>query len=346
MSLTEQVRSKHDYIADTQAMRLLSTGNGIQFGFSTDNWQEKSKFFEPTQLFHSQISQHTKVPQAYYDRMRVEAPELLVENVNHWLDKQPSKRMVRTIDNTARAFLSSKYRALDNYDLMTAIVPFLSNTELQITSCDLTETRLYIKAISPKVEGEIKKGDIVQAGVVISNSEVGAGALSVLPLIYHLVCTNGLIMEDSNRMRKYHTGSRHKNSDGEDAWEIYSDETKAASDKAIFLQARDLVQNFLKQEYFDNLLKPIRAAAGVLIENKNLPEVIEKTIKTFTLTEDEGTGIMQYLAAGGALTKWGLAEAVTRLSQDSISYDRATELERIGGRIVELEQPQWKAIAA
>jgi hypothetical protein len=45
----------------------------------------------------------------------------------------------------------------------------------------------------------------VQAGVVISNSEVGQGTLSVQPLIYRLICRNGLIAAD-RAMRKTHVG--------------------------------------------------------------------------------------------------------------------------------------------
>lgn len=35
---------------------------------------------------------------------------------------------------------------------------------------------------------EIVPGDIVQAGFVVSNSEIGLGALKVEPLVYRLIC--------------------------------------------------------------------------------------------------------------------------------------------------------------
>ena len=38
--------------------------------------------------------------------------------------------------------------------------------------------------------------------------------------------------------------------------------------------------------------------------------------------------------------------AVTRFSQDVADYDRATELERIGGRLVELPKADWARISA
>lgn len=45
------------------------------------------------------------------------------------------------------------------------------------------------------------------------------------------------------------------------------------------------------------------------------------------------------------LSRFGLYNAITRLSQDVESYDRATELERIGAQVIELAKPDWKVLA-
>ena len=66
----------------------------------------------------------------------------------------------------------------------------------EIASCDVTETHLYLKVINKTMKTEIVPGDIVQAGFVVSNSEIGLGALKVEPLVYRLVCKNGLISKD------------------------------------------------------------------------------------------------------------------------------------------------------
>lgn len=65
-----------------------------------------------------------------------------------------------------------------------------------IASCDITETHLYLKVINKSMKAEITEGDIVQAGFVVSNSEIGLGALKVEPLVYRLVCKNGMISKD------------------------------------------------------------------------------------------------------------------------------------------------------
>lgn len=53
---------------------------------------------------------------------------------------------------------------------------------------------------------------------------------------------------------------------------------------------------------------------------------------------------MKYLIAGGDLSMYGLSNAVTRVSQDVESYDRATTLEGIGWQVATMEPAQWKQI--
>lgn len=59
---------------------------------------------------HGQIAQRLDIPAKYYNRMRSEAPALLAANVNNWFQEQPERRMIRTLDGKARAFLSDRYR--------------------------------------------------------------------------------------------------------------------------------------------------------------------------------------------------------------------------------------------
>jgi hypothetical protein len=75
--------------------------------------------------------------------------------------------------------------------------------------------------------------------------------------------------------------------------------------------------------------------------------VVEKTVKRFGLTEGEGTGILEHLVKGGDLSGFGLLNAVTAYAQDdNLDYDRATDLEKLGGTIIELKPNQWQELAA
>ena len=73
--------------------------------------------FAVSEHAHGQIAARLNVPKKYYDRMRVDAPDLLATNVNHWFNKQDEHRLVRTLDGSIRAVLSAGYLCLDNWDL-------------------------------------------------------------------------------------------------------------------------------------------------------------------------------------------------------------------------------------
>ena len=153
--------------------------------------------FQLNENAHRQLGLQLKIPAPYYERMRAENPGLLMANVNGWFQQSPdTRRMVRTLDGTARAILSDRYRRIDNYEVAQTVLPIISEMQgARIESCELTDTRMYIKVVNERIQTEVVPGDIVQAGILISNSEVGMGSVSVKPLIYRLVCTNGMVAD-------------------------------------------------------------------------------------------------------------------------------------------------------
>jgi Domain of unknown function (DUF932) len=169
--------------------------------------QEQPVTLDITPHTHNQIGQRLGIPAAYYKRMLKDSPSLLSQNVNHWFSNQSERRMVRTLDGKARAFLSDRYRIVDHYEILETILPVIGEMGegMNIVSTEITETKLYLKVINKRLELEVNKGDVVQAGFVVSNSEIGLGAVSVEPLIYRLVCENGMIAKDYSQKR-YHIG--------------------------------------------------------------------------------------------------------------------------------------------
>lgn len=335
--IERQRESKKDFLADTNMIAITPEGN---LGFKGNENVFEAEY-GITEHAHRQISDRLSIPKKYYDRMRNEAPELYANNVNHWLENNSEKRTIRTLDGNVRAFLSDRYRSLDNYDLMQAALPQIVEKEAEIISCEVTETKLYIKVLYAKIEAEIKKGDIVQSGIVISNSEVGAGSVRVEPLIYRLVCLNGMIANTS--MKKYHVG-RGQGNNFDSIQEILSDATKIQSDKAFWMQVRDVIDSAFNKDIFMGHVEKLREAAGTEpIENPQ--KAIEIVKKSFGFTDEQGQGIMEHLLRGGDLTKYGMANSITRRASDEANYDNATELERFGGKIIELPQYEWNKIA-
>lgn len=344
-------RSSRDFLANPHQIRL-TTGSGEEAKSASLVLNDGSGAlsFGVTDIVHDQLADFAGIPMAYYQRMRNDAPDLLTANINGWFSRGTGRRLVRTaLDDhdkpAVRAFLSDRYRPLDHQQLLEAVLPLVTGQGMRIESCELTEKRLYVKALSQRVTAEVQVGDTVMAGIVISNSEVGFGALSIQPLIFTLACTNGMIVSDHS-LRQHHVGRRQGVPDNGDILHLLSDETRAADDRAFFLRVRDVAKAALDEGLFHQQVQRLRAAAGQPITSDRPDRVVEVTARRFGLSESEGAGILMHLLQGGELNQWGLCSAITRHSQDLKDYDRATELERIGGRLIELPRSEWQMLSS
>lgn len=201
-----QSESKEDYLIAPNRLRMESYGKEMFLHLSDDSGTELIEPMTITGIAHRQIGTHLRIPAAYYDRMREERPDLLAYNANTWFKQESSQRMLRTLDGSARAYLSNRYRRIDNIDIAGVTLPILGGLpDIRFESCQITESRMYIKAVNPRLQAEVSPGDIVQAGVIISNSEVGLGSVSIQPLIYRLMCSNGMVVNEA-AARRNHVG--------------------------------------------------------------------------------------------------------------------------------------------
>lgn len=327
--------AKKDYIADTRSLTVTDDLN-----LALKNGTEQ--YFTIGEVAHDGLAGFSGIPNKYYEKMQRGAPALLAANLNHWLHETHARRTVRTLRGEARAFLSDRYQRIDNDEVASVIMPVLAGVPgLRCESAQITERRMYMKFVTDRVQGEVKKGDVVQAGVMISNSEVGCGATTITPLVFRLVCLNGMALPDA-RVRGYHVGRRA--AEGEDVYQLLSDETRRADDKAILLKSRDVVKAALDDAFFKKQIERMQElATGSRIEGDPVMAVQELG-KAVGLTKDEGTSVLRHLIEGGDLTAWGMLNAVTRASQDVESYDRATALEIAGGKVLELNRNEWQRI--
>ena len=344
LPLANMYKSKRDFVSPMTDLTMALSGDSDRPVMQVGDHGE----FPIRPLAHSQIATRLKIPSRYYDRMREDSPSLLAWNVNHWLLEMKEKgesprRMVRTMDGQMRAFLSSKYRCLDNDLIASAALPVFAEMNVTIASCQITEKRLYIKVTVPSLQKEVKLGDVVEAGLILSTSEVGWGAVSVKPMVNRLICMNGMVIDDL-AFRKYHIGRAIGNGDEDKAYEFFQTDTIEADNIAFGKKLRDVVAGALSEDVFNRVIARIEGVTSNRI-NQHPEKAVELTAKLFPLSESEQGGVLRHLIDGGDLTQWGLSNAVTRHSQDVDSYDRATELERMGGQIVELNQSQWTHIA-
>jgi len=240
--LQRQRNARKDFVADTRSLQMTTSGSQSVLIVAMGNDRQK---FAVNELAHQQIASRLNIPYRYYQKMQTEQPTLLDNNVNTWFNHTPERRMVRVLDGNVRAFLSDRYRRLDHLELCAAILPVINEMKgASIESCEVTDTHLYLKIINKRLKAEVAVGDVVQAVFVVSNSEVGVGSLKVEPLVYRLVCKNGLICKDFAQ-KKYHVGRQVAG--GDEAYEIYSDATLAQDDKAFFMKVQDMLTSGLPQ---------------------------------------------------------------------------------------------------
>jgi hypothetical protein len=333
-------QDRKDFMVPTDALRYEPND-----GFGTIAFQVGSNGNEyeasPNRYCLRQICERSGIPSKYADRMMEKHhSELLSHNINYWWQHEPEKRMLRTLmnehDHVARAFLSSSYRPLENADLAAIVLPKLADLDCEVLSCEVTESRLYIQAATPRIQAKAV-GDVVQAGIVVSNSEVGAGALALDPLLYYLRCLNGMIMPRA--LGRYHIGRKNDPMyELDSAAEYYSDKTKEMDDRAFWAKVSDVVTGLFDKDRFNSMVAAFQGAQDQRIKGT---DAVEEITRRFDLNTIEKDAVLNHLIEGGELNLFGLVNAVTATASDVESYDRSIDLQRIGGRILELPKSTW-----
>lgn len=341
MELIRQRTAKHDYLLDTRNLEMdyISDSNTHMLTMNNPILNQQT-LVGVNEVAHRQIGTTLGIPLRYYNKMREENPALLTTNVNSWLKGQPSTRMIRTLDGTARAFLSERYRRIDNFEVASAVLPVIADMpEARIESCELTDERMYIKVVNPRLTADVVPGDVVQSGILITNSEVGEGCVNIQPLLYRLVCTNGMVVADRTASsRTQHLG--RGNIAGED-YSLYSSETLLADNNALMMKIRDTVRASADLSRFQKSIDRMRTAREAKITAQSIPQMIELAATDYNLTKPESEGVLQHLLRDEDMTLYGLANAVTRTAQDVKSYDRSTELEALGYSILTMSNSAW-----
>jgi len=292
-----------------------------------------------------QMATDVGIPKRYFDRMKVEAPGLFVENVHHWLREQPQARLIRGLRNPdgpmiGRAWLSDRFRRLDNIEVARRLLPEFENLGMPVEfhQAAITESKLHVRALFPDLERDVKKvGDTVRYGVAITNSEIGAGSLTLSAFVLRLACINGLVLDKVLNVR--HVGKR----EGEG---ILSNEALAADDRAFWLAARDELRALCTEAAFETIV----ARLDGLSERQVVSPVAATKVlaNEFSLTEAEEEAVMLAFVADptqAGRSQWGMLNAITAAAQASDSFDRQAELESLGWQVAQMPEAEWAKVA-
>ncbi len=339
--IMRQNEIKEDYVVNSPNLQMDVWDSNLFLRVMDEDMTDRLEPLEITENAHRQIGARLGIPAKYYSRMLNENKELLLQNVNHWLKAEPEQRMLRVMEGKIRAFLSNRYLRIDNHEVVCAVMPIIGEIiDIQFVSSQITENHMYLKAVNPHLQREIKPGKTVQAGIVICNSETGLGTFYVSPMLYFPESDIGMI-SDRGKIKRIHYGPIYRTSE---YFELRPEKFLMAEDNTFLEKIRGSVRDALDEDVFESTVTVMRAANGEQIDATNAPNVINTSGIEFNITETEQEGVLHHLIESEDMTRFGLASAVTRQSLESESYERATELEEISYRMLTMSHNQWERI--
>lgn len=328
-------RESKDYIIPNDSLSMKYNEYTNRYILEADT-PDGVKELIPSPIAFQQICEKMGIPRTYVKRCQENSRDnLLITNINDWLN-DPANFLIRTRNNTLRAFLSDRFRLIDNYDIAMLFLKVRQQLkergiDIEITDIRLSETNMYIKSMSPQLLSEIipdkekpEKNDIVNGGIVISNSDIGKGRFSVKNYIEILRCANGMIGE--HEFSRIHIGK--KLDEGEIRW---SEHTQDLQSETFWSQAQDMMTNAFTQEIFQRWVDKINGEASLTIDKPI--EAIDNVVKEYHLNESDRDNLLSEFSKQG-YNKWSLANAVNQVAQYKDNYDDQIEMEKISTAIM------------
>ena len=156
--------------------------------------------------------------------------------------------------------------------------------------------------------------------------------MNVQSLVYRLACLNGMVVNDSRvSIRRNHVGRANST---DESFALYSQETLDQDGKAFMMKVQDTVRAAVDEARFARVLDTMKESTQAELDTTDIPALVKLTSSNFSLTETEDADY----------TLYGLANAVTRYSQDVEDYDRASKLEAIGYNVMTMPPAMLKRI--
>lgn len=193
----ERIKSaKVDGVTDTRALTPVallhqdgSHGVGLEFELGVG----------PTaallgDVAHQQLAKILEIDWRYYQRMLEAAPELLATNLQHWMHKTPSERLVRMLkpdgldegvrertrklgaEFFVRGIMGKGYRTIDDADLVAAVTPTIIASGGKLVEFSIDERRMHAKfATIARTGDEIRQQYAEKYGITVAEIKAAHG---------------------------------------------------------------------------------------------------------------------------------------------------------------------------
>jgi hypothetical protein len=253
--------------------------------------------------------------------------DLLRENILKLIPHESADGLlVRTVGDTAKAFLSPAYKCLDNALFFDTFVEQALKAQLVPYRGDVSDTRGFLSFLRPEIV-EITPGEFVVPGVEMRGSDYGNGAQELNAMFLRLVCLNGAVGYDM--FRKIHIGRRFSSAEyGEDNVIRLSQQTIELDVKTVRSALSDTMAGVTK--HLDSLTESLREAATKEVNVESVISVLKKKglkaaslAKVKALYENEALPVEALPPSQGA---WRLSNALSLLANATADIDEAADL--------------------
>lgn len=325
--VARQALTREDFVVPQDS---LNYGTGGNIGFL-------GRALPLSELSHRQLASALRFPFQFYSRMRRDHPDLHAADVNRLLGENSKPRMLRTLDGTVRAIVGQRFLRVDGDQLLEILVPELEGLGLTTESAHADGQGLFVKAFTPRVE-EVAPGEPLRGGFLFSTSEVGQGKIFVAAMAEFTGRNTGIVVGSTlGTYQRRHAGPVVS----------VDEETGLAINEVVpsFVQMaeriRSAIRTALSEETFLQLLARLRVTRGMAIPGALDVEILAVRLRRrLGLSEGEATRMLEHLHFEDQ-TVFGLVQAISRTSHDALTYERATELEMLGGSLLDLTPRQW-----
>ncbi len=366
--LDRQQSEKFDFVADQRAFVVAGNSEGSFGGIGLVASHEKTRdvVVEKTdspllplaETAFRQLCKRTtpEIPRKFASELVADRGDIAVDLLQGLLDASPKRNLFRVLDGRVRAILSDRYRVMDSRDIAFQALDIAREANGEVVECSLTDNHFRLKLttreifdnldgareghdfITPGIGGNPEhhvrtdfgngngsgnvEASLVNPMITISNSETGKGGFNVSLGIVYRYCVNGMILDKT--VARTHLGETL-------AAGVYSDETMALSTEAILEQTKDIIRSAFDPDRFRKMIVELKDGESHEIESPG--EAVGNLVVGGHVSESRKDDLLTYFARDYKQTRFGLAQAVSRLAQDTDNPDQSEDYEALSGRI-------------
>lgn len=248
-------------------------------------------------------------------------PEGFTVILNNYMKSDDREILIRSRvernKGIVRSILSDNYSIINNNDIMDVVNDMLKgNEDIKVSNFFLNDRIMHLRLVFIQTEERIinedlKVDDTIMNGIDIVNSEVGRSSLRLEPMVFRLVCANGLKawrQDGENGVRL-----RHIHIDQDELYKLINEGVEKG------LNTANKINNRYKESRKMILANPVKEIYKIAEEEKLSKKMTDRIVKAYEIEPERN--------------KYGVINAFTRAARD-LEGDRKLEMEKLAGKIL------------